>query len=321
MINILKIFKKDRQGAFFSSENPLRVFSFPFVNRRFMGFSVIILSVFIFMHIAVVRVFASRNPIQDYIIGPQDELKIEVWDHPDLTRQVSVSLTGSFTFPLIGEVKASGITTEQVQKVITQRLADGYLINPQVTVTITAYRSKQVNVLGEINKPGTYPYTRQTSLIEIISMAGGLTEEAGPEAYILHSDGADAAEQLDPLGVARRNRQDINQNSAMEKIDLNSLLQSGQNIYFQLKENDTIYIPRADFFYVLGEVKNPGQYKIERDITVLKAITRAGGHTKKANLKKITIIRVANGREWELHARLSDPLLPDDIIKIPESFF
>ena len=86
-------------------------------------------------------------------------------------------------------------------------------------------------------------------------------------------------------------------------------------------ENDTIYIPKSDFFYVLGEVSNPGQYKLEKDITVLKAISRAGGHTKKANLKKITIIRVAGGREKEHHALLSDPVLPDDIIKIPESFF
>ena len=91
---------------------------------------------------------------KDYLIGAQDKLKIEVWDHPDLTRDVSVSLTGLFTFPLIGEIKAAGLTAEQVQKEIARRLADGFLIKPQVTVTITEYRSKPVNILGEVRNPG-----------------------------------------------------------------------------------------------------------------------------------------------------------------------
>jgi polysaccharide export outer membrane protein len=254
---------------------------------------------------------------QDYLIGAQDKLKIEVWDHPDLTREVSVSLTGLFTFPLIGEIKAAGLTAEQVQKEIARRLADGYLIKPQVTVTITEYRSKQINILGEVRNPGAYPYTRQTSLIEIISIAGGLTKEAGPEAYILRS------QETNPLNTDMEGRSQsiTDSDSTMKKIDLNDLLQSGQEVYFLLRENDTIYIPRTYFFYVLGEVNKPGQYKLEKETTVLKAVSTAGGHTKKANLNKITIVRVIEGEEKELPARLSDPVLSDDIIKVPERFF
>ncbi len=254
---------------------------------------------------------------QDYRIGAQDKLKIEVWDHPDLTREVSVSLTGLFTFPLIGEIKAAGLTVEQVQREIAKRLAEGYLIKPQVTVTITEYRSKQVNILGEVRNPGAYPYTRQTTLIEIISMAGGLTKEAGPEAHILRSQ-----ETGQPSRDMEEHSQSItDSDGTMKKIDLNDLLQSGQEIYFLLRENDTIYIPRADFYYVLGEINKPGPYKLEKDTTVLKAVSTAGGHTKKANLNKITIIRVIEGEEKELPARLSDPVLSDDIIKVPERFF
>jgi len=269
-------------------------------------------------------VFHSENLLafaaqQDYLIGPQDELRIEIWDHPDLTREVSVSLSGSFTFPLIGEVKASERSTEQVQREITKRLADGYLINPQVTVTITEYRSKQVNILGEVNSPGTYPYTRQTSLIELISTAGGLTNEAGPDAYILRSE---ENKPVDIPSVSRRGQSEgVDLNCAMQRVDLTDLLQTGQDLYLSLKENDTIYIPRADFFYVLGEVSKPGQYKLEKDTTVLKAISTAGGHTKKANLKKIIIVREMEGKERELQAQLSDPVIADDIIKVPESFF
>jgi polysaccharide export outer membrane protein len=254
---------------------------------------------------------------EDYHIGAQDKLKIEVWDHPDLTREVSVSLTGSFTFPLIGEIKAAGFTTEQVQKKITRRLADGYLIKPQVTVTITEYRSKQVNILGEVKNPGTYPYTRQTSIIEVISMAGGLTNEAGPEAYVLHSQEANSSN----TGIKGYSQPITDSDYTMKKIDLNDLLQTGQELYFLLRENDTIYVPRADFFYVLGEVNRPGQYKLEKETTILKAVSTAGGHTKKANLNKITIVRMIEGKEKEVPARLSDPVLSDDIIKVPESFF
>lgn len=254
---------------------------------------------------------------KDYLIGAQDKLKIEVWDHPDLTREVSVSLTGLFTFPLIGEIKAAGLTAEQVQKEIARRLADGYLIKPQVTVTITEYRSKKVNILGGVRNPGAYPYTRQTSLIEIISMAGGLTKEAGPDVYILRSPEANPS-NIDKEGGTQSF---ADSDSTMKKIDLNDLLQSGQEVYFLLRENDTIYIPRADFFYVLGEVNKPGSYKLEKDTTVLKALSTAGGHTKKANLKKITIVRMIEGEEKELPVRLSDPVLSDDIIKVPERFF
>ncbi|MGA1865319.1 MAG: polysaccharide biosynthesis/export family protein [bacterium] len=259
----------------------------------------------------------SSGREKDYQIGAQDKLKIEVWDHPDLTREVAVSLSGLFTFPLIGEIKASGLTAEQVQKEIARRLADGYLIRPQVTVTIIEYRSKQVNILGEVRNPGAYPYTRQTSLIEIISMAGGLTKEAGPEAYILRSKGANPS---DPE-KEERSQSVSDSDSTMKKIDLNDLLKSGHEVYFLLRENDTIYIPRADFFYVLGEVNKPGPYKLEKDTTVLKAVSTAGGHTNKANLNKITIVRMIDGKEKDLPARLSDPVLSDDIIKVPERFF
>jgi len=271
----------------FYNKSPFRIY-FDLLSQAISLFIVIVIFPLIILNHSMS--FAIQ---QDYHIGAQDKLKIEVWDHPDLTREVSVSLTGSFTFPLIGEIKAAGLNTEQVQKEITRKLADGYLIKPQVTVTIMEYRSKQVNILGEVKNPGTYPYTRQTSLIEVISMAGGLTNEAGPDAYVLRSQEADPSK----MDIEAHSKSIKDPDFAKKKIDLNDLLQSGQEIYFLLRENDTIYIPRADFFYVLGEVNKPGQYKLEKETTVLKAVSTAGGHTKKANLNKITIVRVKEGEE------------------------
>lgn len=285
-----------------------------------------VLTLFLIQSLSLFCAYKTLALETDYIIGPQDELMIEVWDNTDLTRQVSVSLSGYFNFPLIGEVYADGLTVEDLQKKITERLADGYLKNPQVTVTVSAYRSKQISIIGEVKKPGTYPYTRNTSIIEIISMAGGLTNEAGSEAYIIHPEEIESFKisENNLLSPQRRTPEagsKSNNKDNIEIINLKDMLESGQNIYLLLRKNDTIYIPRADFFYILGEVKNPGQYKIEENTTVLKAISTAGGYTVKANLKKIIIVRVINEKEKELNGHLSDLVLPNDIIKIPESFF
>ena len=287
-------------------------------NSFFSRYSLPAVSAIAVLCLALLFCPLARSAQQDYTIGPQDRLKIEVWDNPDLTREVSVSLTGTFTFPLIGEVRAEGLTTDQVRREIVRLLSDGYLKSPQVTVTITEYRSKQVNILGEVKNPGTYPYTRRTSLIEMISLAGGLTEEAGPEAFILRS-GQEIPSGLPDVGSAGPS--DSDPNFSMKRVDLHELLQAGENIYFLLQEDDTIYIPRADFYYVLGEVNKPGQYKLEKDTTVLKAITTAGGNTKKANLKRITVVREIDGKERELPAELFQSIQPDDIIRVPESFF
>ena len=302
--------------------------------------------------------------LKGYTIGPQDVLKIEVWDNPDLSREVTVSLTNMISFPLIGEMKVNGYTAEQLQQVIRSRLADGYLVNPQVTVTVKEYNSKKVYVLGEVNKPGYYPFSRVTTMVEIISMAGGLTPDAGQEAYILRSP-----EKVDPNSINNSIEQIISQSqeqgggkkrvlpsetsseissevsddslitprgaaSSPEKgtaidalaksrvitLTLNDFNQ-GVNLNFELQNNDTLYIPKAKFFYVIGEVKSPGRFKLEKEINVLQTISMAGGLTPKASEKKVKILRTIDGKEQEIKAAMTDLVLPDDIIRVPESFF
>jgi len=288
--------------------------------------------------------------LQGYTIGPQDVLKIEVWDNPDLSREVTVSLTNTISFPLIGEMKVDGYTAEQLQEVIRSRLADGYLVSPQVTVTVKEYNSKKVYVLGEVNKPGYYPFSKVTTMVEIISMAGGLTPDAGQEAYILRSP-----EKIDPNSI----KEIISQGQGEGKIGLlsgkgttsekgtisekdstrekspagDALAKSrvitltlndfnqGTNLNFELQNNDTLYIPKAKFFYVIGEVKAPGRFKMEKEINVLQTISMAGGLTPKASEKKVKIIRTIDGKEQEIKAKMTDLVLPDDIIRVPESFF
>lgn len=277
--------------------------------------------------------------LKDYVVGPQDVLKIEVWDNPDLSREVTVSLRNTISFPLIGEMETEGYTVENLQQKIRTCLADGYLVNPQVTVTVKEYNSKKVYVLGEVTKPGYYPFSKVTTMVEIISMAGGLTPDAGQEAYIIRSP-----EKIDPKDIkhlikgggsdlpsetainssnsipGKDSADGISVKNQVITLNLNDFNQ-GINLNFELQNNDTLYIPKAQFFYVIGEVKSPGRFKLEKDVNVLQTISMAGGLTQKASERKIKIIRTLEGKEHEIKVKMTDSVLPDDIIRVPESFF
>ena len=122
----------------------------------------------------------ALNAQGDYILGPEDVLEIIVWGHEDLKRELPISLEGQITFPLIGEVKAAGRTTQQLEKVITRKLADGYIVNPQVTISVSEYRSQKFFIMGEVEKPGKYDLAPGTTVLMAISIGGGLTEKAAP---------------------------------------------------------------------------------------------------------------------------------------------
>ena len=279
--------------------------------------------------------------LRGYIIGPQDVLKIEVWDNPDLSREVTVSLTNTISFPLIGKINVEGFTPKKLQQIVESALADGYLVNPQVAVTVEEFNSKKVYVLGEVKKPGYYPFSKVTTMVEIISMAGGLTPDAGQEAYILRSheiEAVKAATERRRIGenektAHRRMPNDdlsapLKKNSVFDNnlthqvitINLNDF-NKGVNLDYQLQNNDTLYIPEAKFFYVIGEVKSPGRFKLEKEINILQAISMAGGVTQKASERKTKIIRTSEGRDREIRATMMDSILAGDIIKVPERFF
>ena len=124
-----------------------------------------------------------------YRIGPGDVLLVRVWGNEDLTREIVVSSDGRFRFPLIGEVTAADHTVDELGRILSERLADGYLVDPHVEIMIKEYRSQRVYVLGEVVRPGTYPLDSRASIIEIISEAGGLGAGAGDVAEIVRARG------------------------------------------------------------------------------------------------------------------------------------
>jgi len=272
----------------------------------------------IFQKKAPVLVSQPKQKEKEYEIGPEDMLEVMVWDHDDLTREVYVSREGVFSYPLIGTVQAGGLTVEQLEKEICNRLSGKYIIDPQVAVTVKDYKSKKVLVMGEVGGteskgkgPGAYPLTGKTTLMEILTMTGGPTKNAGTEITVMRPRKTGGAS----------GSQEKSANDEVIKINLRKLLEGdvSQNIF--LEPNDTVYVAKAAFFYVYGEVKNPGRYNLERGTTVLKAITTAGGATEKAAVNRTKVVREKGGQKSEMRVNLTDPVEAEDIVMVPESFF
>jgi len=251
----------------------------------------------------------------EYVIGAQDVLTVTVWESPDLSGKFTVEADGSFTFPLIGRVKAGGLTLRQFEAELKKKLADGYFKNPQISVAVETYRSQRIFIVGEVRNPGTYPLTGDMTLIEALARAGSNTQTASPEAIIVR---APAGKQ--PEGPILPEQK----TDATEILHVNIRdLQSGalsQNV--ALRDGDTIFVPRAESVYVFGQVKNPGAYALQSaDTTVLQALSLAGGVTDRGATNRIKIARIVNGEKQEIKVKLTDRVLPGDTIIVPEKFF
>ena len=242
---------------------------------------------------------------QDYVVGEGDVLRITVYDHDDLTTLARVSGDGVIAFPLIGQIDVKGLTLAQISQKISALLSDGYIVNPQVNIFIQEFRSKKAFVMGEVAKPGIYVLPGQTTFLSVLSEAGGLTKDAGYKAIIKRKVSSSAG------------------NEEIITVDLRRLIEKGDtSLDVPIMDGDSIYITKAGVFYVTGEVKKPDAYKFEEGTTVIKAVTMAGGFSDKASKGRVKVIRKKAGKEEILEkVSMDEPVLPDDVIVVPESFF
>jgi polysaccharide export outer membrane protein len=237
-------------------------------------------------------------------LGASDAVTIQVYGRPELTTTTYVSDDGSISVPLAGKVQVGGLSPADA----AQRIADAYregqfLVNPQVTVHVVQYRSQLVSVLGEVRKPGRFPIESKTSLFDLIAEAGGVTENASDTVYLLRPD---------KDGQVTR-----------YPINLQGLSDPQKPIpVLQIMGGDSVFVPRAQQFYVYGEVRQPNMYRLEPGMTVVEAITRAGGITERGSDSRIEIRRrMPNGKYKTLDAHLTDPVQPDDVIRVKERIF
>ncbi|MFH1488294.1 MAG: polysaccharide biosynthesis/export family protein [Pseudomonadota bacterium] len=266
---------------------------------------------------------------RDYKVGGYDVLKITVYEEKDLSREaVAVSANGYISFPLIGRIQVDGLTTSEIEKRISESLArEQYLLDAHVSVMVVEYNSKRFLALGAVNSPGSYSLKAEERILDALSRAGGIKRTG---------ETVGSGEQAGKKGMIIRTE---NPNLPGEKkivinIDLQGLLKGRDqvsNIF--LMDRDVVFIPSAEHFYIIGQVKSPGSYALtERDITLVEAISLAGGFTKIAARNRTRIIRVEEGVEKIIEVKvdaitdagkkIQDVLIQaNDVIVVPESFF
>lgn len=253
-----------------------------------------------------------------YHIGPGDVLAITDFDQADLSGNYTVDTDGTFTFPLIGQVKAGGLTVQQLQDEMKKMLANGYFINPQLNVTISQYHSQQIYVVGDVRTPGPYTLTGPMTLLQAIAMAGSALPDASDEIMVVRPRTPTAAGKGPVLPGQHGKSSDP---ADVIKVNLKALQSGNLADNIQLKDGDTVFVPRANTVYVFGQVKAPGAYPIQPHTTVLQALSLAGGVTDRGSTSRIKIVRFVNGKKEELKVKLSDIVKAGDTIMVPERFF
>lgn len=265
-----------------------------------------------FVVLALTQQPPPATQANDYVIGPQDILMITSFDQDSLSGKYPVDADGTFTFPLIGRVRAGGLTLRSLEDELKRLLRDGFFNNPQLSVGVEMYRSQKIHVVGEIRNPGTYPLTGDMSLIEAIARAGSTLPSASGEVLIVRSKS----------GIRTPSPQSPDGHTVdVKTVDLKQLQSGALGQNFPLRDGDTLFVPRAESVYVFGQVKSPGAYPIQRNTTVLQALSLAGGVTDRGATGRIKIVRVEKGRTVELRVKLTDVVRPGDTIMVPERFF
>lgn len=245
----------------------------------------------------------SVVPSGDYRVGPQDVLNITVYGEEQLSGRIRVDNDGTFPFQYLNRVKAEGLTTIQIESALRTALADGYLRNPQISVEVVEYRSQSVFVTGEVRLPNKYSLPGNSTLMDVLTLAGSVTSNAGNFVLITR------AREGTPQGPAAADN-----GAADLRVSLKDI-QSGKAQHITIRDGDTIFVPKAERVWVVGHVRNAGGITYEEGMTVFEAISAAGGITEKGS-NRFSIRRLVNGRMREIDAKAEDVLEPGDQVNV-----
>jgi polysaccharide export outer membrane protein len=249
---------------------------------------------------------------QSFSLGVGDVVKIAVYGQEDLTTVTRISEGGMITFPLIGEVRIGGMSTPDAERKIERLLIDrGFVKQAQVSIFLEQRRqtlTNSVTILGQIARPGIYPLQDISgegvqTVIDLLAMAGGTNEDAADHLYLMSNKKGAKGKKV--------------------RIDLAALMKGGDIERYNLKLNggDIVLVPGMDVFYIYGQVNRPGRYRLERDMTVMQALSVGGGVTDRGSESGITVNRSEKSGVNSLKVDLSDRLQVDDVIYVKESIF
>jgi len=246
----------------------------------------------------------------DYPVGPGDVLEVSVPAMEELQRRVvRVAGDGTIALPFVGVLPVSGLTERQLREELWRRLQKEYMHDPQVAVFVREYRSRQVAVLGAVKKPGLYSLASDTdTLLDMISLAGGLKEDAAPRILFNPAESEQRSVQgLSPPTGDSSTNSSLSLNPEPLVIELNSTETASRQMALSLpaRPGDVITVPSSGETFVAGWVAKPGAYKVTPGLTVLGAVAAAGGPLFAAKTSDVKIIRMGkDGQETHLSANL-----------------
>ena len=253
--------------------------------------------------------FATDTP-PAYPLGPGDKLQITVYNVENMSQTVVVDPSGAITFPVLDKVQVGGLTVPELQKRLEELLGQ-FVKGPQVGIQLLEYGSRYVNVLGEVGSPGRVPLKGALRVLDAVSQAGGYTSKSGD------------------VEITRRDASGQLRTKVFTREELLGAGSEKCNIY--VLDQDVINVQAIKSVYVSGEVKNPGSFPYNRDLTLLRAITLAGGFTQWAKKDRVDILRdTPHGTPKVLTVDVTDvekgkredvPLLPNDHVVVKERKF
>lgn len=277
----------------------------------------------VFAVLALFQVAPIRN---GYVLGPEDQITIRVLDAEEIDNKVvRVDFSGFIRLPLVGRIQAAGLTIDQLETELVRELKK-YMRDPQVSVSVTEFRSQPVSVLGAVRNPGVLQVQGRKTLLEMISLAGGIDPEAG------HSIKITRRKEFGPIPLKSAVADETGQYTVAD-VDLESILEArnpAENI--EVKPNDVITVPRGQLVYVMGQVKTPGGFVLRQreTLSALQALALAQGLDRTAKPQDARILRTVKGapRRLEINVDLrkilqgktSDvPLQPNDVLFVPNN--
>ena len=247
---------------------------------------------------------AGAPAAAEYRLALGDNIRITVFQSPDLSLETRVTEAGVISYPLLGSVNLAGLTVQQAEQRIAKGLRDGNFVKqPQVSITVVQARGNQVSVLGQVGRPGRYPLeTGEVRMTDMLATAGGV----GPGGSdIIVVVGTRSAQPF-------RAEVDLPTVFGVNRRSADVLLQNG----------DVIWVERTPTIYMYGEVQKPGAMRLERNMTVMQALASAGGLTQRGTARGLRVSRKdAAGAVREVEPTMNDTLRPDDVVFVRESVF
>lgn len=240
-----------------------------------------------------------------YELGIGDRVSITVYGQDDMSTTTEVAADGTITVALVGRVDVVGMTPPEVSQLLKNRLeSEGYLRNANVNLIVEEYRSNTISVLGNVNQPGRIALTGQTTLTEALALAGGVNSSGGDRLVLIRQGGD--GEQV------------------REQFYLSELLdrQAGDKPAVRVRKGDTLFVPKAEQFYIHGQVQKPGTYPLDRSLNVMQALSVSGGFNPKAKTSGLVLYRKnADGTVETRKVKLSDQIKDGDVLFVKESLF